>query len=330
MRWKPSPGGIACAVTAPWEPSGGRVDGRDRHAGDRPGARGSFPVCGVGPGGAVVFDRARSRARLAALVADQAACGAAMGACAASHPWGRVARSRGHEVRRVPAACVRPFVEASEERACRRGSHRPVRPVRPMRPMRPMRPARPCVRPCASSPSGAPRRRAARWRAARPCLAPRRARPIDASRGHRAEFGLGARPRGAEGPGGFEAPAERARRRGRRRSRRPARPRPREGCDPPRADRAPRAGDRAARGRAGGGVEDARGPPRPPETPRGPCTPPGVGPLAAGAAGAVAAFAPELDTLDGGRNLAAPRGTRARRGRSASCRGSARRVAGRG
>lgn len=34
-----------------------------------------------------------------------------MEACATSHHWGRVAQRHGHEVRLVPAAYVKPFVE---------------------------------------------------------------------------------------------------------------------------------------------------------------------------------------------------------------------------
>ena len=43
-------------------------------------ARGGFQVCGVGPDGWVVFDKAMSRLRLHALLAGQSACVVAMGA----------------------------------------------------------------------------------------------------------------------------------------------------------------------------------------------------------------------------------------------------------
>ncbi|MEV8469101.1 IS110 family transposase, partial [Fluviibacterium sp. DFM31] len=52
-----------------------------------------------------------SRTRLTTLLAGHPACVVAMDACAPSHHWGRVAQEHGHEVRLVPAACVKPFVK---------------------------------------------------------------------------------------------------------------------------------------------------------------------------------------------------------------------------
>jgi len=75
-------------------------------------AKGSFQVCAVGPEGTVLYNRGLSRTRLAALLAEQTACIVAMEACATSHHWGRVAQRYGHEVRLVPAAHVKPFVNA--------------------------------------------------------------------------------------------------------------------------------------------------------------------------------------------------------------------------
>ncbi|MBG6148546.1 transposase [Labrenzia sp. EL_142] len=66
-------------------------------------AKGSFQVCAIGPDGAVVYNRALSRSRLIALLADQPACVVAMEARATSHFWGRLAQTNGHEVRMVPA-----------------------------------------------------------------------------------------------------------------------------------------------------------------------------------------------------------------------------------
>ena len=80
-------------------------------------AKGSFRVCSIGPDGAVLFNRAMSRSRLTALLAEGPACVVAMEACATSHHWGRVAQAHGHEVRLVPAAYVRPNVDAPEEPA---------------------------------------------------------------------------------------------------------------------------------------------------------------------------------------------------------------------
>jgi transposase len=74
-------------------------------------AKGSFQVCGVGPEGAVLYNRGLSRTRLATRLAEQPACVVAMEACATSHRWGRVAQRHGHEVRLVPAAYVTPLVK---------------------------------------------------------------------------------------------------------------------------------------------------------------------------------------------------------------------------
>lgn len=74
-------------------------------------AKGSFQVCAVGPDGAVLYNRALSRTRLMALLAEQPACIVAMEACATSHHWGRLAQGNGHEVRLVPAIYVKPFVK---------------------------------------------------------------------------------------------------------------------------------------------------------------------------------------------------------------------------
>ena len=74
-------------------------------------AKESLQACAVVPDGAVIDNRALSRARLAALLAEQPACLVAMEAWATSHHWGRVAERHGHEVRLVPAAYVKPFVK---------------------------------------------------------------------------------------------------------------------------------------------------------------------------------------------------------------------------
>lgn len=54
-------------------------------------AKGNFQVCAVGPDGTVLPNRAMSRTRLAALLAEQPACVVAIEACATSHHWGRFA-----------------------------------------------------------------------------------------------------------------------------------------------------------------------------------------------------------------------------------------------
>ena len=84
-------------------------------------AKGSLQVCAIGAEGAVLYNRALSRVRLATLLSEQPACIVAMEACATSHHWGRVAQSHGHEVRLVPAAYVKPFVKLA---CCRFRGHR--------------------------------------------------------------------------------------------------------------------------------------------------------------------------------------------------------------
>jgi transposase len=74
-------------------------------------AKNSFQVCGVRSDGVVVFNRAVSRGRLVQLLADQQPCVVAMEACATSHHWGRVAMAHGHDVRLIPANYVKPFVK---------------------------------------------------------------------------------------------------------------------------------------------------------------------------------------------------------------------------
>ena len=74
-------------------------------------SNGSFQVCAVRPDRTVLYNRALSRTRFAAILADQPACIVALEACATSHHWGRVARKHGHEVRLVPAVYVKPFVK---------------------------------------------------------------------------------------------------------------------------------------------------------------------------------------------------------------------------
>ena len=74
-------------------------------------AKNSFQVCGVRSDGVVVFNRAVSRTRLIQLLSDQSPCVVAMEACATSHHWGRVAMAHGHEMRMIPAIYVKPFVK---------------------------------------------------------------------------------------------------------------------------------------------------------------------------------------------------------------------------
>lgn len=187
-------------------------------------AKSSFQVCGVGPDGVVLFDRAMSRPRLTALLAEGPACVVAMEARATSHHWGRMAQAHGHEVRLVPAAYVKPFVKRQKnDRADAEAIAEAA--------------SRPTMRFVAVK-SAETQGRAVAFRTHQ-CLVRQRTQPINALRGHLAEFGLVA-PKGpasltvlehALGParGGSAGPGSR------------------DGRTPPRADRAPHRGDRAAR-----------------------------------------------------------------------------------
>jgi transposase len=74
-------------------------------------AKNNFQVCGVKADGVAVFNRSVSRTRLIQLLSDQKPCIVSMEACATSHYWGRMAQAHGHEVRIIPAIYVKPFVK---------------------------------------------------------------------------------------------------------------------------------------------------------------------------------------------------------------------------
>ena len=138
-------------------------------------AKGSFQVCAVGPGGMVIYNRALSRSRLIALLADQPACVVAMEACATSHHWGRVAQTHGHEVRLVPAVYVKPFVKRQKnDRADAEAIAEAA-----------LRPAMRFVAVKSVETQG----RAVAFRTHQ-CLVRQRTQLINALRGHLAEFGL--------------------------------------------------------------------------------------------------------------------------------------------
>lgn len=80
-------------------------------------AKRSFQVCGTALGGAVLFNRVVSRAKLETLLREQAPCIVAMEACATSHFWGRFAEGLGHEVRLIPPIYVKPFVKRQKNDA---------------------------------------------------------------------------------------------------------------------------------------------------------------------------------------------------------------------
>ena len=116
--------GISYAMTVPEDPSGGRTDDDlDQHAGDRPG-EGQFSGLRDRAGGAVLYNRALSRTRLATLLAEQPACVVAMEACAMSHHWGRVAQRHGHELRlEVLLPAVRDIAWKGRLGMCQRNRH---------------------------------------------------------------------------------------------------------------------------------------------------------------------------------------------------------------
>ena len=80
-------------------------------------AKRSFQVCATAVGGAVLFNRTVSRAKLETILREEAPCIVAMEACATSHFWGRFARGLGHEVRLIPPIYVKPFVKRQKNDA---------------------------------------------------------------------------------------------------------------------------------------------------------------------------------------------------------------------
>lgn len=77
----------------------------------------SFQVYGTDGGGAALFNRLLSRARLQQLLNEQSPCIVAMEACANSHFWGRFAQGCGHNVRLIPPIYVKPFVKRQKSDA---------------------------------------------------------------------------------------------------------------------------------------------------------------------------------------------------------------------
>ena len=70
-------------------------------------------VHGVTSPGEVLLRKKLSRAQFARFLTEIPRCIVAMEACASTHYWGRGAHSAGHEVRIVPAAYVKPFVNGT-------------------------------------------------------------------------------------------------------------------------------------------------------------------------------------------------------------------------
>ena len=235
-------------------------------------AKGSFQVCGVGANGVAIFNKAVSRPRLYKLLADQPSCVVAMEACATSHHWGRVAQSHGHEARLIPAAYVKPFVKRQKnDRADAEAIAEAA--------------SRPTMRFVAVK-STEKQGRAVAFRTHQ-CFVRQRTQLINALRGHLAEFGLVA-PKGPASLNVLEhALAE-------------------LDIDLPGPVREMGALylDQIARlteviEQLAGDLERAS---KTDKELRRLCTVPGVGPVTAGA---IAAFAPDLEVFDSGRNFAA-------------------------
>ena len=235
-------------------------------------AKGSFQVCAVAADGAVLFNRVMTRTRLAALLADQEACVVAMEACATSHHWGRVAQSHGHEVRLVPAAYVKPFVkrqknDRADAEAIAEAAMRPTMRFVAVR-------------------SAETQGRAVAFRTHQ-CLVRQRTQLINALRGHLAEFGLVAPKWPASRKVLENALEDQA-------SDLPGPVREMGAIYVEQIARLTEVIERLADELEAASKTDAQL--------HRLCTIPGFGPITAGA---VAVFAPDLDTFDSGRNFAA-------------------------
>ena len=152
-------------------------------------AKRSFQVCAAGPGGAVLFNRVVSRAKLEAMLRELAPCIVAMEACATSHFWGRAASAFGHEVRLIPPIYVKPFVKRQKNDAADAAAI-----------------AEAVLRPnlhFVAIKSEEQQARAVAFRTHQ-CLVGQRTQLINALRGHLAEFGVIA----PQGPTGVKAISE--------------------------------------------------------------------------------------------------------------------------
>ena len=235
-------------------------------------AKGSFQVCAIGQDGAVLYNRVLSRTRLASLLAEQQPCVVAMEACATSHYWGRVAQSHGHEVRLVPAAYVKPFVkrqknDKADAEAIAEAALRPTMRFVAVK-------------------SAETQGRAVAFRTHQ-CLVRQRTQLINALRGHLAEFGLVA-PKGPASLRVLEAAqADET-------SVLPVQVREMGAIYLDQIASLTEVIERLAHELEAASKTD--------DQLRRLCTIPGIGPVTAAA---VAAFAPDLDTFDSGRNFAA-------------------------
>ena len=136
--------------------------------------------------GAVVRTERVSRDKLLAAIKKIPATVVAMEACATAHYWARRIRDLGHEVRLLPPAYVKPFVQRNKTDA--RDAHAIA--VAATRPDMPRVPVKSVEQQCARS-----------LHTARDLLVGQRTQLINALRGHLAEFGLV----GARGDAGAKA-----------------------------------------------------------------------------------------------------------------------------
>ncbi len=77
----------------------------------------SFQAHGALADGSVAFRKKLTREKILGFFAEQPRCTVAMEACGSAHHWGRAIRDAGHEVRLIPPAYVKPFVERQKNDA---------------------------------------------------------------------------------------------------------------------------------------------------------------------------------------------------------------------
>lgn len=80
-------------------------------------AKNIFQVHGVTADGTVAFNRALRRSQLLAFFEKLEPCLIGMEACGSSHHWARQFQSLGHEVRLMPAMCVKAYVKRGKSDA---------------------------------------------------------------------------------------------------------------------------------------------------------------------------------------------------------------------
>ena len=80
-------------------------------------AKNVFQVHGVTKEGEVVFNRSLRRAQVLTFFASLPRCLVGIEACGTSHYWAREIATRGHEVRLIPPAYVKPYVKRGKSDA---------------------------------------------------------------------------------------------------------------------------------------------------------------------------------------------------------------------